>query len=120
MIRTLILVGAISWYAGPYVGEPLRCGGTYDTTHAWIAIDIDAYPQFRCGDLVQVDAAGVQLLLRIADSGPLSAYQVCDGGECVEIVGDLPAHVWAWPGLSVQGRLVNVTGALRARLERER
>lgn len=122
MIRALILVGSITWYSGPYVGEPLRCGSAngasplYDTTHQWIAVDIDAYPAWRCGDLVRVDAEGVQLLLWVKDSGPLSAYNI--GG--VEIVADLPEHLWRWPGLSVQGSVVNVTAGLRERMEVER
>jgi len=119
VIRTLVLIGCVTWYAGPYVRGPLRCGSVagassiYDTSHEWIAVDLDAYPAWECGDLVQVDAGGVQLLLRVKDSGPLSLYQVCDRGKCVPIVGDLPEHVFTWPGLSVQGTITNVTGRLR-------
>lgn len=116
MIPALILAGAITWYAGPYVGEPLRCGGTYDTTHAWIAIDIDHYPEWRCNDLVRVDAGDVQLLLYVKDSGHLSRYNI--GG--VEIVGDLPRHAFPWPGLSVQGTIENLTLGLRERMGVER
>ena len=126
MIRTLILVGVITVYLHPYVGGPLRCGSVngaspiYDTMHAWIAIDIDRYDSFRCGDLVQVDANGVQLLLWVKDSGPLARHCIYIGDTCIEIVGDLPAHVW--PGgdaLSIQGSIRNVTGELRERMEVE-
>ena len=126
MIRALILVGTITWYAGPYVGEPLKCGSVagasplYDTTHTWIAVDIDAYG-WQCGDLVRIDAEGVQLLLWVKDSGPLARHCVYFGDTCIEIVGDLPFHVW--PGgdaLSVQGSVENVTAGLRRILEMER
>ena len=127
VIHTLILWGAITWYSGPYVGGPLRCGSVdgasplYDTTHQWIAVDIDAYPEWRCGDLVRVVANDVQLLLRIKDSGPLSRYCVWYGDECLEIVGDLPAHVWPGGGaLSVQGIIENLTLRAREILEVER
>ena len=126
MIRTLILWGAITWYAGPYVGEPLRCGSVdgasplYDTTHAWIAVDTDAYG-WRCNDLVRVTVGDEEMLLRVKDSGPLSAYCVYFGDTCIEIVGDLPFHVW--PGgnaLSALGSVENVTAGLRQILEVER
>ena len=125
MIRTLILWGAITWYAGPYVGGPLKCGSVngasplYDTTHEWIAVDMDAYG-WQCGDLVRVDADGVQVLLRVKDSGPLATFCVWFGDECLEIVGDLPVHAFPWPGLSVRGRVENVTAGLRQRMEVER
>lgn len=116
-----MLIGTITWYAGPYVKQPLRCGGVYDETHAWIAVDLDAYhPEWRCNDLAEVDAGGVRLLLRVLDSGPLSNFCVYFGDTCVPIVGDLPQHAFPWPGLSVRGSVRNVTGGLRARLEVER
>lgn len=119
MIRTLILWGAITWYAGPYVNGPLRCGDTYDTSHAWLAVDIDA-TGWRCGDLVQIVAGDVQLLLPVRDSGPLSLYCVDTGDTCTPIVADLPAHLWQWTGLSVRGSVENVTAGLRQRMEVER
>jgi hypothetical protein len=97
MIRTLILIGVLTFYAGPYVGQPLRCGGTYDTTHAWIAVDIDALG-WKCGDWVQVTV-----------------------GDDVPIIADLPRHVWQWgSALSVRGSIENVTAGLRRRLWIER
>ena len=119
MIRTLILWGAIAWYSGPYVGEPLRCGGVYDDSHTWLAIDIDRYPEWRCNDLVRVTVGEDVRLLRVKDSGPLSAYCVYFGDTCIEIVGDLPAHAFPWPGLSVRGTVENVTAGLRQRMEAE-
>ncbi|MFH1602910.1 MAG: hypothetical protein ABIH03_03270, partial [Pseudomonadota bacterium] len=64
-------------YAGPYVGEPLRCGGMYDTTHEWIAVDIDALG-WRCGDVVVVTVEDKVYYWRIKDSGPLSRYCIRD------------------------------------------
>ena len=118
MINTLILYGVLTWYAGPYAGEPLRCGGIYDTTHEWIAVDVDALG-WHCGDLIRVEAGGEVLLLRVSDSGPLSRYCVMDGDACVPIVADLPSHVWQWPDLlSVRGSVENVTAGLRNGMER--
>ena len=121
VINTLILWGAITWYAGPYVGEPLRCGGTYDATYTdGLAVDIDA-TGWRCGDLVRVEADGVVMMKRVRDSGYLSRYCVEYGSECVPIVADLPRGAWQWgSALSVQGSVTNVTMGLRARMERER
>ena len=112
---TLLLVGMLTMYAEPYVGQPLRCGSIYDTTHGWIAVDIDA-TGWRCNDLVRVTVGEDVMLLPVRDSGPLSLYNV----EGVPIVGDIPAHVFPWPGLSVQGTLENLTAGLRARMEAER
>ena len=117
---TLLLVGAITFYAGQYVGEPLRCGGVYDDSHTWIAVDIDAFPGWYCGDLVRVTVGDDVMMLPILDSGFLNAHCVYYGSTCLPIVGDLPAHVWRWPGLSVQGSVENLTGGLRARMEAER
>ena len=119
MIRVLILIGVLTFYAGPYVGEPLRCGsidgasGIYDTTHDWIAVDIDALPGWRCNDLVRVTVGDDVMLLPVRDSGYLSRYCVYYGSTCVPIVADLPAHVFMWPGLSVQGVIENLTAGLR-------
>ena len=116
---TLLLIGAITFYAQPYVGGPLRCGSVngaspiYDTTHEWIAVDLDAYPEWRCNDLVRVTVGDYEKPIRVKDSGPLSLYNI--GG--VPIVADLPQHVFMWPGLSVQGTVENVTAGLRLELE---
>jgi len=121
---TLLLCGMITWYAGPYVSCPLRCGsvngasGIYDTTHEWIAVDLDAYPKWRCNDLVRVTVGDYEKPLRVKDSGPLSRFCVRDGDACHEIVGDLPQHAWPWgDARSVQGRIENVTAGLRLELE---
>jgi len=53
------------------------------------------------------------MLLPVRDSGYLSRYCVYFGDTYVPIVGDLPAHAFPWPGLSVQGTIENLTGGLR-------
>ncbi len=123
---TLLLAGMITFYAGQYVGEPLRCGsvdgvsGIYDTTHQWIAVDIDALPAWRCNDLVRVTVGEDVMLLKVRDSGPLAKYCIRDGDTCTPIVADLPRHAFPWPGLSVLGSMENVTAGLRAIGERDR
>ena len=118
---TLLLVGAITFYAGQYVGEPLRCGGVYDDSHTWLAVDMDALgPEWRCNDLARVTVGDDTMTLPILDSGYLSRYCVHYGSTCLPIVGDLPRHAFPWPGLSVQGTVENLTGGLRARMEAER
>ena len=110
---TLLLAGCITWYA--YTGGPLRCGGIFDPAEDWIAVDIDALgPEWRCNDLARVTVGDDVMLLPVRDSGYLSRYCVYYGSTCVPIVGDLPAHSFMWPGLSVQGTIENVTGGLRA------
>ena len=119
MISHLVLIGVLTWYAGPYVSGPLRCGsiggasGIYDTTHEWIAVDMDRYG-WKCNDLVKATVEGELFYWRVRDSGPLANFCVYFGDTCVPIVADLPAHVFMWPGLSVQGTIENVTGGLRA------
>ena len=108
---TLLLAGCITWYA--YTGGPLRCGGVFDPAEDWIAVDIDVLDGWRCNDLVRVEADGVTMLLKVRDSGPLSLYFIDTPAGLVPIVADLPAHVFMWPGLSVQGVIENLTGGLR-------
>lgn len=126
MIRTLILLGALTWYSGSYVGQPLRCGsvggasGIYDTTHEWIAVDID-YLGWECGDWVGVMVGGKVHYWRVVDSGPLHRFCTWYGGECVPIIGDLPEHTWEWgSAMSVQAKVWNVTKGLKERMGRER
>ena len=127
MIRVLILVGVLTVYRHPYVGGPLRCGSVagaspiYDTTHEWIAVDLDHYSEWQCNDLIRVTVGDDEMLLWVKDSGPLARHCVYFGDTCIEIVGDLPAHVWRWgDALSVRGTVENVTAGLRQRMEAER
>jgi len=66
---------------------------------------------------VEVEEA---VTLPVRDSGYLNAHCVYYGSTCLPIVADLPRHAFPWPGLSVQGTVENLTGGLRARMERER
>ncbi len=123
LIRAIILLGSLTYYAGPYIGGPLRCGGVYDDTHDWIAVDIDHYEGWRCGDLVEIEDlnTGDFTTLRIKDSGPLSDYCVREDGRCREIVGDVPKHVrWWGEGMSTSVRMVNRSELLRQWVGRER
>ena len=115
-----IIIGVATFYAGAYVGQPLYCGGTYDTAHEWIALPLQA--DWQCGDLVAVwfegdDASEHDLLIaRVYDTGPFGEYCVLQRDTCVPIVADIPAHLWpaGWEGdLSASVRVVNVTAEAR-------
>jgi len=123
MLLRLVLIGIVTMYsATEHMGNPLRCGniggtsGVYDTSHAWVAVDID-HTDWQCGDLATICAAGECHTLPVMDSGPLSLYCVQDGDECHPILVDVPAHVVWWDGLSVEARVVNTT-RIRERWER--
>ena len=75
-----ILLGVATWYLTPYVGQPLYCGGVYDTTHEWIALPMSA--DWQCGDLVVLwfegsDASEHDIVMaRVLDTGPFGAHCV--------------------------------------------
>lgn len=113
----LIIWGVVTWYSlEAHAGQPLRCGGEYDTTRSWIAVDIDALG-WQCGDVVVVWANGQQRRFVVRDSGPLSQYCVMDGMQYLPIVADVPEHVKWFGGLSTQAVVVNTSRAKQA-LER--
>jgi len=114
-----VLYGVVTMYAhADHAGNPLRCGGIYDTSHEWVAVDID-HTDWRCGDLATICAAGVCKTLPVRDSGPLSRYCGEDGDVCRPILVDVPEHVAWFPGLSARAVVVNRSLA-EQRLERER
>jgi hypothetical protein len=84
------LVGIATAYAGPYIGQPLYCGGVYDLqADPWIAMPIGG-GGWECGDLVYLRFAdGSTLMARAMDAGPLSLYNV----EGQPIIADIPAHL---------------------------
>lgn len=44
MPTILIILTIATCYAGPYVGEPLYCGGVYaDTTTPWVALPLSEH-----------------------------------------------------------------------------
>ena len=120
-IALTVLYGVVTMYAhADHAGQPLRCGGTYTVTEQWVAADVDNGP-FRCGELLAICAGGECRVLPVRDSGPLSQFCVMDGGECRDILVDVPQHVatgW-WNGLSARATVTSATAA-RERMERER
>jgi len=115
----LILVGVATWYAGPYVGQPLYCNGPthgnlmYDSsTEPWLAMDPYYYEMgWECGDEVWVHIGGEVLKLRLYDTGPLLDYYIMDFGPDVPIVANLPEHLWPLRTRSALVRVVNHTKA---------
>ena len=90
MVYSLALVAGIATaYAGPYVGQPLYCGGVYDVqAEPWIALPVGG--AWECGDLVLVRFEdGSSLMARAMDAGPLGLYNV----EGQPILADIPAHL---------------------------
>jgi hypothetical protein len=118
-IALTVLYGVVTMYAhADHAGQPLRCGGVYDTTRAWVAADVDNGP-YRCGELLAICAAGECRVLEVRDSGPLSRFCVMDGDECRPILVDVPQHVAWWDGLSARATVTSASAA-RQRLEVER
>lgn len=125
----LIVMGVGTWYAGPYVGEPLYCDGRigssgslmYDAaTPPWLAMDPYYYDQgWKCGDVVWAYVAGADpIKVRLYDAGPLLQYYIEDFGPEVPIVADFPKHVWPISTVyrSAPVRLVNQSLAVRTLL----
>jgi hypothetical protein len=116
-----VLIGILTWYIS--IGSPLRCGGTYELTREWAAVDLDALCEgvdpelcaWRCGDLIRiVYDDGTSQRLYIQDTGPLSDFCVWDGPECVPVRADLPEHVAPFVGMSARGRVHNESARVRA------
>jgi len=117
---TSLAVGVITWYIAA-AGSPLYCGGEYDPGASWLAVPVEHYQsgEITCGDLFALWTEGELLYLPARDAGPFGAYCVRDGEACVDIVADLPRHVYAGPGLSQPAYIVNSQPA-RDRLREER
>ena len=100
---TAILFGVLTFYAGVYVGCPLNCGGTYDGSHDWIAIDFSKAEGWHCSDMIAVWRGGKKIaVLEAKDSGPFMGYCATHGDRCHPIVGDLPIHTF-WTVFGVRG-----------------
>ena len=112
---TFVLWGVLTFYAGAYLGQPMYCGSIYTPDAVGIAVDLDALPYWRCGDVVEVWDDGVMRELTIVDAGPLMRYNV-DG---VTIVGDATLAARWWDGLSTTAVIVNPAAEYRLRLEAE-
>ena len=115
----------VTVYAGPYVGQPLYCGGIYDVTveELWVAVPVvDLISgKTRCGDLyylsgVDVNGRSWSHMARVGDAGPLSRFRVQQPGGCLAcILGDLPAYQAPFPGLSARvERAVNFSARARS------
>lgn len=117
MKTALILLGVATWYAGPYVGGPLYCGGTYaEDTAPWVAVDVSEYQSGRiqCGDLLTVWIGGKMLQAWAMDAGYLYRYYVEQWGKETPIVVDVPRHLWpAGAALSARVQVINTTQAIR-------
>lgn len=110
----IVIIGVVTMYSGAsHMDNPLRCGGTYNTSHVWIAVDIDALPYWECGDEVVIWSNGIPRTFRVRDSGPLARYCVMWGEECLQIGADIPEHVAWFDGLSTRAIIVNKSAAKR-------
>ena len=125
MAGSIALILAIAtWYAGPYVGEDLYCGGVYDeTARPWVAVDVALYESgaVRCGDLMAITFEDGQVLNMYAlDAGPFGKYWIEDWPN-LPIMADLPKHLWPiHPARSAKVSISNITANLRQELERVR
>lgn len=114
---TTLAVVALTVYAGPYVNQPLYCGGVYTTTTApWVAMPIRDYGiTWECGDTIGILADGEVRTFLALDAGPFGAYCVMQpDGSCPEIGADVPKPHWWKPGkLSTIGMVYNVSALQR-------
>jgi len=99
-------------------GNPLYCdqfmpGLTYsENTEPWIALDIEEYKSGRvkCGDeFLLVFESGEKLRVRALDAGTFQGYYVSTWPE-LDIVVDLPEHLFPAEGLSARVVLVKIGG----------
>ena len=101
--------GVITWYVA-LVGAALFCGGTYDLDDAWLALPVEEFTtagRAQCGDVYAVWMGGELLYLPARDAGGFGSYCVQDGDTCLDIVADIPQHVFPGPGLSIPGYIIN-------------
>ena len=114
-----IIIGVATWYAGPYVAQPLYCGGVYaESTAPWVALPSQTHgTDWQCGDLVYLSFGnGDALMARAMDTGPFGDKCVTDDDKCIGIVTDVPRHLWPASlegDLSAPVRVVNVTRMCR-------
>ncbi len=109
-----VVLMVATWYAGPYIGQPLYCGGVYaETTEPWVALPIQDQ-SWQCGDLVYLSFGnGDALMARALDAGPFGDNCVIMDDSCVPIVVDVPKHLAPFVGLSAPVRLTNITAWCR-------
>lgn len=110
-VAVLVLL-AITVYAGPYVGEPLYCGGFYDeTTAPWAAMPESFWEGGgECGHKVGVLIDGEVHVYTVLDRmAPGDWYVIQPDGTWLPIGADLPALHAPFEGLSTVGRVWNIT-----------
>lgn len=105
-----VLIGVLTVYIG-VIGAPLYCD-TWDTelmydptAFPWIAISVERYEFWDCGDLVIVYLENDYFFARIYDAGYLTGYYVDDQ----PIIGDIPKPFAPFDGLSAPGKIINLT-----------
>lgn len=130
MLSIILMSGVATYYAGPYVGEPLywdqRIGqidGLPDDLiylpsngYAWVAVDETEYLSGRIqpGDWLWIYFLedGYCLKARALDAGYLYRFHILDWpGE--RIVVDIPQHLWPLETMSARVRMVNQSAAGR-------
>jgi len=110
-----LLAGVLTIYlAAP--GAALYCDCNDDlivgkVSVAWIALPVELYDDggWECGDLLYVHGEWGGFLARALDAGPLSQYYVEQWGAHTPIVGDIPAHLAPFEGLSALGSIINLS-----------
>ena len=106
LVALALFSGLATWYAGPYIGEPLYCdrgdGLIYsEDLPPWVAVDVGEYwsGRVQCGDMLAVKFAnGETLRARAWDAGYLARHG---------IVVDVPLHLARkWRGEGIIGATV--------------
>lgn len=118
---TALLV-AITVYAGPYVGQPLYCGGTYTTsTPAWVAMPDSFWDSGgQCWDTVGIWSGGELHVFPVRDRVARGDwYVIQQDGVWLPIAADVPAHLAWWDGLSTTGIVDNQSARQREWLARQ-
>ena len=116
------LAGVLTWYAISS-GAPLYCDTHANdltvgaVTEMWVAIPVELYSQgWQCGDWLVVHYGDVWTWARAYDAGPFGKHCVVQlDGACLPIVADVPQPFAGWDGLSVEGKIINVS--LRGRYD---
>ena len=119
----LFIIGVVTVYAGVYVGCPLYCdtnGSLFysSETEPWIALDVLLYENdwAKCGDEILVITPGGRRVYRAYDAGPLYKYYLEDHPG-LPIIGDIPAFLAPFEGLSSTAMLINLTRVKEAYVE---
>lgn len=121
IVQLITTIGVLTTYAGQYVGQPLYCddgsGMVYDDSRPFIALPVTEYTAglAQCWDQVRVRTGEHSFWALALDAGPLEKYHVEQFGD-LPIIGDVPRHLWPYPGriISAQGVVFNESAFNRA------